>query len=228
MALTIQGFINSTAGKSIFIPGYKTAECVAPFWLFNSQHKGERYAAAGACNLYTTANGQPYIWDTYDRIPAGGPFRDGDWLIWAGNHGAYPNGGSGHVAMRYGSGAPAGWVDTYSQNPGPFTPRRLSTAGIIGALRARGVPAGAAAAGGLVNRTVTQNVAWVRTAPNSGAALAPGLPSGLSRGAVLAVKGYVAGQDPFNTGDNAWYVTKSGFYVWANAAGNSLAGLVKL
>lgn len=77
----------------------------------------------------------------------------------------------------------------------------------------------------LQNRVVTNPVAYVRTAPRANAPLAPGYPSGLSKGSVIAVKGYVSGQDPYGTGDNAWYVTKSGYYVWANAAQNTLAGL---
>ncbi|WGH21201.1 endolysin [Arthrobacter phage ObiToo] len=74
-------------------------------------------------------------------------------------------------------------------------------------------------------RKVTTAGANVRKAPFSDAPLAPGFPDGLALGAVLAVVGYVKGQDVTGKGDNAWYKTKSGFYVWANAAGNSLAGL---
>lgn len=80
----------------------------------------------------------------------------------------------------------------------------------------------------LHNRVVTNKVAMVRVAPDSNAAPAPGFPNGLANGAALAIKGFVAGQDPYGTGDNAWYVTKSNYYVWANAAGNNLSGLAKL
>lgn len=79
----------------------------------------------------------------------------------------------------------------------------------------------------LHNRTVTNAVAYVRTEPRSNAPMVAGYPNGIAQGAVLAVKGYVSGQDPYGTGDDAWYVTKSG-YVWANAAQNTLAGLSKL
>lgn len=85
---------------------------------------------------------------------------------------------------------------------------------------------------GTFTRIVTANPAMVRTSPRVEAGnIAPAYPQGLARGAVLAVKGYVAGQDPYpNDGrsDDAWYVTKSGLYVWANGAGNSLAGLPRL
>jgi murein DD-endopeptidase MepM/ murein hydrolase activator NlpD len=74
-------------------------------------------------------------------------------------------------------------------------------------------------------RKVTSDVAMVRVSPWSWAATAPGYPEGIAKGANLAIVGYVKGEDPYGTGDNAWYKTKSGFYVWANSAGNSVAGL---
>lgn len=82
--------------------------------------------------------------------------------------------------------------------------------------------------GSMATRTVTNEVAWARTAPRADAAPAPEYPEGIAQGAELAVIGYVAGQDPYGTGDDAWYKTPRGYYVWANAAGNSLAGLTKL
>jgi N-acetylmuramoyl-L-alanine amidase CwlA len=70
-------------------------------------------------------------------------------------------------------------------------------------------------------RTVTNAVAYARTSPRSNAPVAVEV----AGGAQLAVVAYVAGQDPYGTGDNAWYVTKSGYYVWANAASNNIVGL---
>lgn len=70
-------------------------------------------------------------------------------------------------------------------------------------------------------RTVTNPVAYARTAPRSDAPVAVEV----AKGAQLAVKAYVAGQDPYNNGNNAWYVTKSGYYVWANAASNNISDL---
>jgi hypothetical protein len=72
---------------------------------------------------------------------------------------------------------------------------------------------------------VTQDVAWVRTAPHAAATKAKGYEGGISRGATILVSGYVTGQDPFKTNDNSWYKTKSGFYVWANAAEDNINGL---
>lgn len=72
-----------------------------------------------------------------------------------------------------------------------------------------------------VNRIVTNPVAYARIGPYMNAPVAVTV----NYGAPLAVIGYVAGQDPYGTGDNAWYKTKSGYYVWANAASNNISGL---
>ncbi|UJQ86849.1 tail length tape measure protein [Arthrobacter phage Reedo] len=85
-------------------------------------------------------------------------------------------------------------------------------------------PAGSTT-GGTATRKVTTQGANVRTAPYSDAPKAPGYPDGLALGATIAVVGYVKGQDVTGKRDDAWFKTKSGYYVWANAAGNSLAGL---
>lgn len=78
----------------------------------------------------------------------------------------------------------------------------------------------------LVNRIVTNPVANVRTAPRSNAPVYASYP----KGTVISVKGFVVGENPYGATppDNAWYVTKSGYYVWANAAQNTLAGLRQL
>jgi hypothetical protein len=79
---------------------------------------------------------------------------------------------------------------------------------------------------------VTAPVARVRTSPavrsNN---IAPGYPDGIAKGATIAAVGYVRGEDPFpsdKSTDDAWIKTKSGYYIWANNVGNSLAGLKKL
>lgn len=83
-----------------------------------------------------------------------------------------------------------------------------------------------AAAPALVNRIVTNPVAYVRTAPRSNAPVFATYP----KGTAIAVKGFVVGENPYGATppDNAWYVTKSGYYVWANAAQNTIAGLRQL
>lgn len=72
---------------------------------------------------------------------------------------------------------------------------------------------------------VTHPVAKVRTGPGTNFPLVKHLPEGVAKGAPLAILGYVKGQDPYKTGDDAWLVTEGNFYVWANTVGNSIAGL---
>lgn len=73
----------------------------------------------------------------------------------------------------------------------------------------------------LVNRIVTFDRAYLLTRPTTAAPTFASYP----KGTPLAIKGYVGGQDPYGTGDTAWYVTGSGHYVWANAAENNVSGL---
>lgn len=141
----------------------------------------------------------------------------------------YGDGGAGHTALTL--AADARGVDVLQQDGirQVKTERaRLGYAGLVGWLVPKLANEGAL---GTFSRVVTVPVATVRTGPGTNYPPAPAFPKGLAKGAVLAVKGYVAGQDPFpkdGKQDNAWYVTKSGFYVWANVAGNSLSGLPKL
>jgi hypothetical protein len=81
---------------------------------------------------------------------------------------------------------------------------------------------------GVVLREVTADVAMVRTGPGTQYPLAAGYEDGLAKGAQLAVIGYAKGSDPYDDGvtDDAWYVTRSGYFVWANAAGDNIDGLV--
>lgn len=88
-------------------------------------------------------------------------------------------------------------------------------------------PAPVAAAPAIQNRTVTVQGTKVRTGPGTNYALAPGYPDGLAAGAVIGVQGYVAGQ-AVTPGNNAWYKTRSGYFVWANNAGDNLSGLAFL
>lgn len=141
----------------------------------------------------------------------------------------YGDGGAGHTAVTL--AADAAGVDVIQQDGirQVKTERaRLGYAGLIGWLIPKLANDGQL---GTYTRIVTAASAMVRTGPGTQFPPPPGYPHGLAKGATLAVKGYVAGQDPYpNDGsvDNAWYVTKSGFYVWANAAGNSLAALPRL
>jgi hypothetical protein len=89
-------------------------------------------------------------------------------------------------------------------------------------------PAAPVASETLHSRTVTTEGANVRTEPRVGNNIAPGYAGGLAKGAPLLVKGYVKGQDASGNGDDAWFLTKSGYFVWANGAGNDISGLPKL
>lgn len=71
-----------------------------------------------------------------------------------------------------------------------------------------------------INKFVSFDQANVRVAPNDKAGIFAVFP----KGTPIAVIGHVAAQDPYRTGDNAWFKTKSGYYVWANAVGNDLSG----
>lgn len=218
--LTTQEFIRKYTGNRVYIPGMSTAECVALFWAFNREvNEGEAYSAPGAANLYTTTDGDPYIWDTYDRIPSWGLAHSGDWAIWSGVDGPYTNGGNGHVAMAIvNNGDGTGWF--FTQNPNAPAIMLLRTEGIIGLLRPRGIEFGTYPPAN--TRTVdAADGVNVRTGPRTTAPLAYGVAVGQS----LAVVGYVAGQDVSGRGDNAWYRLADGNYVWANGAGDDLSGL---
>lgn len=141
----------------------------------------------------------------------------------------YGDGGPGHTAITLAADQNGVEVIQQDGNKQTATHRaRLPYAGLIGWLVPKLANEGAL---GTFTRIVTADPAIIRTGPGTQYPKAPAYPNGLAKGAALAVKGYVAGQDPYpNDGvtDNAWYVTKSGYYVWANGAGNSLSGLPKL
>lgn len=218
MTISVKDFVARNQNKFIYIPGYKTAECVAVFWRFNTDcNKSEPYSANGAADLWN------FPWKTYQKIIGVKNFRYGDQIIWSGKTGAYTNGGYGHVATFLQT-MPSGFLKVLTQNPGATRIDYLSPLGVLGALRGTGVIAGVSGET-LYNRKVTNAVAYVRTAPRANAPLINGYPEGIAKGATIALKGYVKGQDPYGKGDNAWGVTKSGGYVWMNAIGNNITGL---
>lgn len=79
----------------------------------------------------------------------------------------------------------------------------------------------------MATREVTTEGANVRVNPWSWADTAPGYEDGLSLGATLGVVGYVKGEE-VTPGNDAWYKTKSGFYVWTNTASDDISGLAYL
>lgn len=227
----LDAHLKSLKGKANYWPGIRGMQCMVIFASVNQLLGGPAYSAPGAKDLWDN----PALYAGYTQISRDAVPRFGDIAI----HDETWGDGWGHITVVV-ENLDANSFRGFGQNPGVAATTTLGKNGLRGYLRpkalaepAKPVPAPPKPTpppAALVNRTVTQNVAWVRVAPNAGAALAPGLPDGLARGAVVSVKGYVSGQDPFDDGvtDDAWYVTRSGYYLWANAAGNSLAGLRKL
>lgn len=160
----------------------------------------------------------------------------GDVLVWAGNTGN-PYGHTGVAVKVYSGGA-----DTIQQNSNglanqaahtsflPWT--GAGTGALLGWARPKQDKVRGGSSSGTKLRSVTANVAVVRTSPRVEAGnIAPAYPAGIARGAQVAVVGYVSGQDPYpNDGvqDDAWFKTKSGYFIWANGLGNDLSGLPKL
>lgn len=185
-----------------------------------------------AKNLPYVVPGEYWTWHT-QGLP-----QIADVLIWGGG----PANRMGHTAV--GAGAPdANGMNVIQQNSNGLANlaanlQRMNwyqngTGQLTGWLRPRPekIIGGEALADGVKILTVTGNPAMVRTSPQVANNLAPAYPQGIARGAKLAVVGYVAGQDPYpNDGvqDDAWVKTVSGYYVWANAAGNDLTGLKKV
>jgi len=200
---SVASFIKFATGKTLGIAPY-VGQCVMLFREWNIRNNGsEPYSAEGACNLWTTRGGHAYIWDGYDRIAAGAG-RYGDFTIWSGYTGAYPNGGYGHVAMLLKDNG-NGTGQFLSCNPGPVSERTLSYAGVLGHLRPKvAPPADQAPAAAGVDKLVHVKVegAKYRSAPRLNA---PVLQS-FAAGAELHLKGHVTGDDASGNGDNAWGV----------------------
>lgn len=221
----LDAHLKSLKGKANLWPDIPGAQCMVIFASVNRLLGGPAYSAPGAKDLWNN----PSLSSAYQQLPPSTIPRFGD----IGIYGSSWGGGWGHITVAV-SNIDTSRYNAFGQNPGPAVTQPLSKAGLLGWLRPKALAAptapkpAAPKPSALVNRRVTNPVAWVRTAPRSNAPLAPGYPNGLTKGTNIAVKGFVVGQDPYGTGDNAWYLTKSGFYVWANAAENTLAGLVRL
>jgi hypothetical protein len=208
MTTKLLQFTADVMGKVLGIKPY-VGQCVMLFREFNMRyHTNEAYSAEGACNLWTTRGGHPYIWDTYERVPASA-LRHGDWAIWSGFAGSYPNGGYGHVAMFIKNNG-NGYGQFLSCNPGPVSERTLSLSGILGGLRPKTAAAPAAPAKPRsVSRIVGGRGAYLRETPR----LKGRSKALLKAGSTVALVGHVAGDDATGKGDNAWGVAASGGYV---------------
>ena len=152
-------------------------------------------------------------------VNGGQRVRKGDLIGYTGNTGKWTTGPHCHFEVMlpgynlrsntYGRSNPASVCDAYKEDLGIT----LSPAG--------------STSNGTQTRTVTLEGTNVRTAPWTNASLAPSFPEGLAAGAVLGVVGYVKGEAVI-PGNDAWYKTISGFYVWANNAEDDISGLTYL
>lgn len=194
---------------------------------------------AGAKDMLRTANPN-YFEIIYNA--SGNPYQlpePGDILVWGGN----PYNQWGHTAVQE-SVAKLNGATVIQQNSNGLANQAAhkmfmgwygaGTGMLTGWLRPRAdkMPKDPAPAAKSKLLTVTANVAVVRTEPKiSPATVAKKYPNGIAKGAKIAAVGFVAGQDPYpldGKTDNAWVKTVSGYYIWANAVGNNLAGLRKL
>lgn len=153
-------------------------------------------------------------------VNGGQRVRKGDLIGYTGNTGRWTTGPHCHFELllpgynlrssTYGRSNPMSVCDSYKEDLG------ITLA-----------PAGSVSRGGSQTRTVTLEGTRVRTAPWTNASLAPGYEDGLAAGAVIGVVGYAKGE-AVTSGNDAWYKTISGFYVWANNAGDDIDGLTYL
>lgn len=128
-AARIEGSMKAMEGKLIEYDGAFLYQCV---------DVGKKYVNDVAGIRSFSANGNqfwkhPALMTKFAPISAGKPMRKGDIVGWAGNHGAYPNGGVGHVAIF--SHMQGGVPYFLSQNPGPARVQPLQTLGIQGMMR---------------------------------------------------------------------------------------------
>lgn len=218
MAMSTQQFINTYNNQYVL-----WRECVALFFQYNKDVvSGEAYGAPGAYNLWTTTGGQAYIWDTYDRIPNTQHMVYGDVVIWSGSHGAYPNGGWGHVAI-YVSDNGNGTGKFFTQNPNPAQVLSLSYNGIVGYLRPKKMsaptppkPANPA------SRVVGKSNVNQRAAANTTSEVV----RNIAANTIEIFDGYVIGESV--SGVNIWFKDKQG-YAWAGGFVNqTTSGLTNL
>lgn len=196
-------------------------QCVSAFWAFNlSVGEGEEYSAEGAVNLWTQL-GLPYVWDTYDRVTEG--FQYADQVIWSGTSGAYTNDGYGHVAFFSHWDSESGFLWCYSQNPNRFGLVRLSSSGIVGALRLKSLrPVPTAPT---VYNVKTLNEVAVRVMASSLSPESSDFPEGIAGGVIIAARGLVRGQRPYADRTDMWVRTVNDRYIWAGNIESEGAGL---
>ncbi len=204
----VQNFLNKWNNRYVWLlgdPSTGNRECVALFWRWNYDYNsGETYAAPGAQDLwkgYTSWNGYERILPTHD-------LKVGDWVLWDGYSGAYPNGGSGHVAMWLSDNG-NGTGQFFSQNPNPAQVMTLSYNGVLGYLRPRvAAPKPPAPVKPKPNQRVAGSAGVVqRLKPNVSSPQVRKIPGN----SLETFTGWVEGES-YN-GNNIWYVDAKG-YAW--------------
>lgn len=175
----------------------------------------------GICLVLDEGDGKPafimgHLSETL--VSAGQRVRKGDVIAKSGNTGKWTTGPHCHLEVL------PPLYDLYSSTYGRVNPRLWCSEYWSEGM---GLDYAGDTASGVVLRTVTTEGANVRINPWSWSGKVPGYEDGLALGAQLAVVGYVKGEE-VTPGNDAWYKTKSGYYVWANAAEDNIAGLAYL
>lgn len=128
----VEASMKGMEGKLIEFDGAFMYQCVDVAKQYVADLTGIRNAMGNGNQWWMN----PSLSSTFSAIPVGRPPRKGDIASWAGNHGAYPNGGVGHVAIYSHS---SNGQDFYlSQNPGPARIQPLNRSGVQGWMRPKG------------------------------------------------------------------------------------------
>jgi hypothetical protein len=128
----ITNSMKSMEGKYIEFDGAFMNQCVDVAKKYVADLTGIRNAMGNGNQWWMN----PALSGTFTPISVNSPPRKGDLVSWSGSHGAYPNGGVGHVAVYSHS---QGGTDYYlSQNPGPARIQPLSRLGVQGWMRPKG------------------------------------------------------------------------------------------
>ena len=209
------------AGTPIYAPG--DGKILLADWVDDTWQDNLLWLRGGISVVLDCGDTEPtFVFGHLSRTDrnAGDWVRQGDIIGYTGNTG-YSSGPHLHFEALL-----PGYV-LGSPTLGRSDPRKVCS-GYWTGKPAAVVPAGSTTSSpGTATRTVTTQGANARTLPFSTAPKAVGYPDGFDLGAKIAVVGYVKGE-AVTPGNDAWYKTVSGLYMWANAAGDDIGGLAYL